>query len=174
MFDVKALWIHASTLCRNTTTSAEPMVPNAPAPDPVPSQAPQLAPAAPLPYTETRAPRGAPVEPMDLTKGERHTEPRTQHCRDPSIERLRDTAACSRPALSHSSSQDEEIDCLREEVKRLRQDRLSIQHEANRVWTLLRNSSASTSRGASGGIPPISPSICSLLLGSLSTKLDHT
>jgi hypothetical protein len=63
----------------------QPLVPDVPGPDPVPSQAPQLAPAAPLPYMETRAPRGAPVKPMHSTEGERRTEPRTRHRRDPSI-----------------------------------------------------------------------------------------
>jgi hypothetical protein len=111
----------------------QPMVPDTPAPDPMLSQAPQPAPAVPLPYMETRAPQGAPVEPMHSTERERCTELRTRHRRDPSIEQLRDTAARSCPAPSHSSSQDEEIDHLCKEVKRLQRDRLSIQHEADCV-----------------------------------------
>jgi hypothetical protein len=63
----------------------QPMIPNAPAPNCVPSQVPQLAPAASLPYTETRVPWGAPVKPMRSTEGERCTEPHTRHRRDPSI-----------------------------------------------------------------------------------------
>jgi hypothetical protein len=93
----------------------------------------RLTPAAPLPYTETRVPRGAAVKPMCSTERERHTEPRTRHCRDPSIEQLRDTAARSCPAPPHLSSQDEEIDHLRKEVERLQQDWLSIQHKADRI-----------------------------------------
>ena len=109
------------------------MAPNAPTPESLPTQTPQVPPAAPLPYTETRVPQGTPVEPLHLTEGERHSEQCMRQPRDPSIERLRETATCSCPTPAHPSSQDEEVDDLCAEVDRLQRDRLSLQHNVDRI-----------------------------------------
>jgi len=109
------------------------MAPDAPTPELMPTQAPRAPPTAPLPYTETRAPRGAPVEPVRSTEGERRSEQRSRQPRHPSIEQLRETATRSRPTPARPSSRDEEIEDLRAVVDGLRRDKLSLQHDVDRV-----------------------------------------